>query len=213
MVTGRILLSFPLYLTVPGQMFVRFIACDKSPVVDYIATMKVYLPRAMQNTVDAVLKEDTWDRLLIWEADMLPPVDGITRIAQYPDDLDIVGGLYFQHREPHHPMVFEQHDENHYKTLHYSQINPMVENPGLYPVDAVGFGFTSIHRRVFEKWDPNIPMFHSNELGHDMYHCREAKRQGFSVHVDTGLQCQHLSEEAVDYQHYLKQQTIHNKEE
>jgi hypothetical protein len=204
---NRLLLSFPLYLSVSAQTFVRFIAVDKTPVVDYMATMKVYLPRAMQDMVAGALHSDAWDRLVVWEADMLPPADGLTRIAQYPDHLDIVGGLYFQHREPHHPMVFEQHDETHYKTLHYSQINPMVEAPGLYPVDAVGMGFTSIHRRVLEKWNPDIPMFHSADLGHDMYHCREAKKQGFSVHVDTGLPCQHISEEAVGYRHYLAQQS------
>ena len=205
--TGRLLLTFPLYLSISAQTFVRFIAVDKSPVVDYQATMKVYLPRAMQDMAAAAIKEDTWDRLVIWEADMLPPVDGLLRIAAYPDELDIVGSAYFQHRQPHHPMLFEQVDEEHFRTLHYTQVNPMMESPGIYPVDAVGFGFTSIHRRVLEKWDPDIPMFHSETLGHDMYHCREAKRQGFSVHVDTGLHCHHISEHAVGYEHYLEQQT------
>ena len=97
--------------------------------------------------------------------------------------------------EPHHPVVYQQVTETGFKPLHYTQVEPMVEKSGLYPVDAVGFGFTSIHRRVLEKWDQNTPMFGGElELGHDLWFCREARKQGFAVHVDTAVQCGHLTE-------------------
>jgi hypothetical protein len=94
-------------------------------------------------------------------------------------------------------------DGDYFNPLHLSQVKPMMSNPGLYPVDAVGFGLTSVHRRVFEKWDQNIPMFEGSELGHDMQFCRAARRLGFTVHADTAIHCGHLSEVAHTFQDAL----------
>lgn len=203
---GRLLVSLPLYHMVPASWFVRFLEVDKSPMVDVLATRKLYLAKSMQTMVAAALKAADvgrgWDRLLVWEADVLPPRDALVRIAQYPDHLDIVGGIVFQHVPPHNPIVFKQHDEDHFVALHLSQVNEMMDAPGLYPVDGIGLGFTSIHKRVLQNWDPNTFMFGGEHvLGHDMWFSREAKRQGFSIHVDTGIACHHLSEVSIGYEH------------
>lgn len=197
---NRLLLSMPLYGAIPATWFVRFIEVDKTPVVDMLATRKLYLAKSMTTMVNAALKAHhepgrAWDRLVVWEADMLPPRGALARIAQYNDDLDIVGSAYFQHTAPHHPLFYSQQNEDHFTALAPNQVDEMMANPGLYPVDAVGLGFTSIHRRVFQKWDQDVNMFGGEHvLGHDMWFCREAKRQGFTVHVDTGIHCAHLSE-------------------
>jgi hypothetical protein len=184
-----------LYLSVPVSWLVRFIELDKTHVAHYLATRKLYLAKSMTTMMQGALQWDDWDRLLVYEADMMPPSDAINRIAHYPDELDIVGSVYFQHAEPHHPIVYTQVDEGHYAALQTGQVDAMIDKPGIYPVDAVGFGFTSIHRRVIEQWNPDIPLFDTElELGHDMAFCRSAKKQGWSVTVDSGIICGHLTE-------------------
>jgi hypothetical protein len=197
--TNRLLVAVPLYLTVPAIWFCRWEAMNREHVVGVMATRKLYLASAMTNMVGGALERDDWDRMVIYEADMMPPVDAFDWIAQYPDELDVVGSLYHQHPQPHHPVVYEQVTDTGFRPLHYTQLEPMVEKPGLHPVDAVGFGFTSIHRRVLEKWDESVPMFGGEtELGHDLWFCREARKQGFSVHLDTTIQCGHLTEVSVE---------------
>lgn len=192
----------PLYTHVSTNWFIHFLQMDRSPVVDTIAIRKLYLASAMQNMVKFALESPVeWDRLVVYEADMQPPYDALARIAQYPDRVDIVGSIYFQHPVPHHPVVYTQADEDHFAYLDGSQIDTMMTQPGLYPVDAVGFGFTSVHRRVLEKWNPDIPMFGGEQhaIGHDLYFCREARKQGFAVHIDTAIHCGHLTEVPISY--------------
>lgn len=204
--TGRLVLAMPLYTHVSTNFFVRFIAMDKTPVVDYLAVRKQYLSSAMTNLFGQALDLSVeWDRIVVLEADMMPNRDALVRIANYPDELDVVGSLYHQHAYPHHPCVFEAVDENHYRTLGPGQIKAMSDKPGLYPVDGVGFGLTSVHRRVLEKWDKDVPFFAQQVelLGHDLFFCRGARRQGFSVHVDSGNPCGHLTEVQTTYNDYL----------
>jgi hypothetical protein len=199
---GRLLLGLPLYTHVSTNWFIRYLQVDKSDVVETLAIRKMYLASAMDNFVKWALDHDNWDRLVIYEADMLPALDSLTRIAHYPDQLDIVGSLYFQHAAPFPPVVYEQFDDDHFRYLDRTQIEPMVKQPGLYPVDSVGMGLTSIHRRVFQKWDPDSPMWggEQHKIGHDMFFCRQARRQGFTVHVDTALQPGHLTELPITYE-------------
>jgi len=200
-VTNRLLVAIPMYLSVPVLWFCRWEEMDRTHVSGVVATRKLYLASAMQQMVSGSLERDDWDRLVVYEADMLPPRDAFTRIANYPDSLDIVGPVYFQHTSPHYPIVYNQADEEHYRALARNQIDDMMAKPGLYPVDAVGLGFTSINRRVLEKWDPDIQMFGGeHKLGHDMWFCREAKRQNFDVHVDSAIECGHITELPITYE-------------
>lgn len=198
--TARLVLSLPLYTDVSSRFFVNFLQLDRQHIVDTIATMKVYLPVAMNQMVESALQRDDWNRLVVLEADMTPPSDVFNRMAAYPDHLDVVAAMYFQHPAPHRPVVFEQVDDDHFKHLHSSQIDHMMSHPGLWPVDGVGMGCTTIHRRVFEKWDQSTPLFHTETLGHDMHFCKHARLQGFSIHVDSGLECGHLTELPVTYE-------------
>lgn len=201
----RLVLAMPLYTHVSVNWLVRFLSMDKSPVVDYLAVRKQYLSSAMTKLFEQATQLDVeWDRVVVLEADMMPPRDALIRIANYPDELDVVGTLYHQHSWPHHPCVFEQVDENNYRTLGTTQTLAMADKPGCYPVDGVGFGLTSVHRRVLEKWDGQ-PMFAAQQelLGHDLFFCRAAKRQGFSVHVDTAIRCGHLTEVQTTQDDYL----------
>jgi hypothetical protein len=197
---NRLLLCLPLYTSVSTNFFVRFLELDRTHVVDTLAVRKLYLAASMQRLFEQCKDRDDWDRLVVLEADMMPPRDALNRIALYPDQLDIVGSAYWQHPPPHHPVIYAQVDDDHYTHLFPGQVDTMMAAPGLYPVDAVGFGFTSVHRRVLQKWDPGMHWFGGeNALGHDLSFCREARRQGFAVHVDTAIMCGHLTEVPISY--------------
>jgi hypothetical protein len=217
---GKIVLASPLYTHVSVNWLTRYLELDRTHVAATLIVRKMYLVSAMQKLFsDAQALADDWTRIIIYEADMIPPRDAVNRIAHYPDEIDIVGSAYFGHSAPYTPMVYGQVDERHYQAWHHSSLDPKINPPGLYPADGVGFGFTSIHRRVLEKWDHDrIPMF-GNELqmGHDLAFCTGARAQGFSVWCDTAIHCGHLTENITtidDARRYTQEaQSIQAKEQ
>lgn len=206
--SGPILLCLPLYREVSTEWLVRFLNMNKDYVSGIRYVRKMYLAAAMQKLVeDSLTASEPWKRLVVMEADMLPPVDGLDRIAAYPDHLDIVGSVYMQHQPPHNPVIYSQDEVEHnkFRPIYPGQMAEMMAAPGLYPVDAVGMGFTSIHRRVLENWDPNIPMWGGEMfVGHDLWFTWKAREQGFTVHVDTGIECGHLTDYPITYHTYVQ---------
>jgi hypothetical protein len=146
---------------------------------------------------------DDWDRLVVFEHDMIPPLEAFNRIAQYRPEHDIVGTMYFKHHWPHHVMAWMQMAPPQFSPLTAEVVRTMYDNQALYEVDGVAMGFTSIARRVFEEWDPNVPMWDPIPplVGHDLHFCNEAKKQGFKVWLDSGIGCGHLTLMPVGYQH------------
>ena len=134
---------------------------------------------------------------------MIPPLDGLNRIAQYGYEHDIVGSVYFKHDYPHHIMAWMQVEPPFFSPLTAEATRELVENPGLYEVDGVAFGFTSIARHVLEDWDPNIPMFEAQPplIGHDLWFCHAAKQQGYKIWLDSGIGCGHLTLMPIGYSH------------
>ena len=173
-------------------------------VVAVVGTEAIYLPMAMHTLInEAFEKCPDFDRLVIMEHDMIPPVDAFERIGQYGDEHDIVGTMYFKHEWPHHVMAWMQVKPPYYSPLTAAVTRQMVETPALYEVDAVAMGFTAIRRQVFEGWDRGVPMWDpvAPLVGHDLHFCNEAKKQGFKVWVDSGIGCGHLTTMPIGYGH------------
>jgi hypothetical protein len=198
--TGKLIVAFPLYKNLSAAFFTGWLGMDQSPIIGWVATNGVYVEEAMENLRDDAMSNfGEWDRLVIVEHDMLAPPQAFRTIADYPDDFDIVGPLYFGHRPPHHAMAWmECSDQAGYRPLTPEAVREMALRPAAYPVDSVGFGFTSIHRRVFEKWDDG-PMFTAVPplISHDLSFCKRAREQGFGVWIDSSLVCGHLKESLI----------------
>jgi hypothetical protein len=206
-VTDKLIMALPLSYNITIPWFYSWVNMRKQPCTGIVAVQHVQLPTGLEMMRDMAFKNyDDWDRLVIMEHDMIPPVDGFERIASYggmDEDPDIVGSVYFRHEPPHHGYVYMPIEgETQRGVLSSKDVRYMVEHPGLYEVGAVGFGFTSIHRRVFEKWDTGIPMFKFSEPwgSEDMWFCAKALEQGFKVHVDSALVCGHLTLQPVTYE-------------
>ncbi|HUO62026.1 MAG TPA: hypothetical protein VMT96_01060 [Candidatus Bathyarchaeia archaeon] len=200
--SSRLAVGFPLYHQVPATFFSRWLGMNKNSVTSTVVVNGAYITLSMKAIVEQALALDTWDRLVIFEHDMLPPPEAFERIAQYKPEQAVVGSIYFGHEPPHTAICYIE------KSGTYSAITPQTAQewcaePGLYRCDAVGFGFTSIARHVLEDWDKAIPMFEIDDRvgSHDIWFCEKARAQGFSVSVDSALLCEHLSQVAVGLSH------------
>jgi len=201
MTTG-IVVGMPLYRSIPATFFTHWLSMDKTNVKATVTVQGVYLTHAMTKLVNLALEHDDWDKLVIMEHDVIPPLGAFNRVAEYTESRHIVGPVLFQHVPPYTSMVFgpDPDPKGTVKPFGPDIIKQIVENPALYECHAVSFGFTTIQREVLENWDKSVPMFqHSNDVSHDVYFATEAKKQGFGVYVDSSLVCDHLSEIPVSY--------------
>jgi hypothetical protein len=177
---------------------------DQKRVAGYVYSEGAYLTLAMELIVDRALAfPGDWERLVVIEHDMLPPLNALNRMANYLPERHIVGGLYFQHTPPFYAVALGPKDDDTDDLIPFGPdvVKQVVETPALYECSAVGMGFTAIHRTVLEGWDPDVPMWRTHPYSHDIYFCREAARQGFGVYVDSAIICEHLTEAPVGYAH------------
>lgn len=200
----KLVVAWPLYRQLPVAWFFQWEQMDKRHVAAVVGTEAMYIPMAMAQLVDMAFEKcPDFDRLIVFEHDMIPPLDAFNRIAQYRDEHDIVGTMYFKHDWPHHVMAWMQVKPPFYSPLTAEVTKQMVDNHALYEVDAVAMGFTAIRRQVFEKWDRSVPMWDPIPplIGHDLHFCNEAKKQGFKIWVDSGIGSGHLTLVPIGYGH------------
>lgn len=193
MTPKKVAVGFPLYKQIPAPVFTRWLGMDKTPVVATCVVDAVYLPKALGIIVGQALDLPGWERLVIFEQDMIPPHDAFSRVAAHGGD--IVGAVYVGHVKPHEPMVYLE-VEGEFHAVKPDVIAEWVEEPGLYEVHAVGCGFLSIARNVLEDWDPAVPMWKTDDEhfgSQDLWFCHHARKQGFKIFVDSGMVCGHLS--------------------
>jgi hypothetical protein len=196
----KLIVGFPLYRQIPSEVFSNWLAIDHSPMVATVTIETPYICSSMDTIVsEALASESEWDRLVIFEQDMVPPKDGLLRMAHYPPGADIVGSMYFQHTAPCNCHVFIEDltHEGSYSPITPQTVKEWTDDPCLHRCGAVGFGFTGISRHVLKAWDHDkYPMFATGIDGlgsHDLYFCDRARKQGHSIYVDSGLVCGHLS--------------------
>jgi hypothetical protein len=195
---GQIVVALPMYRQVSVAWFYHWLRMIKNPCVGLVSIEGVYLPLAMTTLVETALnKFRRWDWLVVLEDDILPPLDAFERVNGYGSEHDIVGSVNMTHEPPYRVIAFQ--GEDRYEHLMSELETEWLSRPGLYEVDAVSMGFTAINRRVLEKWNADVPMWQPLPPmgGQDIHFCHEAKRQGFSVWLDSGMRCGHLTETTV----------------
>jgi glycosyltransferase involved in cell wall biosynthesis len=170
------------------------------------------------------------DWILFIDADMSFAPDAIGRLVKVREehDLDIVGGLCFQRKDPHQPTLYmrESPESGGYTFLE-------TWDSDLVEVDGTGFAFILIHRRVFERmvqfyegrpdftW-PSLdvrtrmppPNFFRwiDGVGEDLRFCQDAKAAGFRVFVDTRIEISHHSESIINHRSFLKEIAVRDPE-
>jgi hypothetical protein len=178
---------------------------DKTPMVDVKPSRGVAIADAMTYLIEAALQNKDWDRLVVYEHDVLPPREAFVRVANYEPEFEVVGSVVCEHKWPHAPYIYlpdSQDEERSFRFFTPDALTEIFDEPALYEVGAVGFGFTSIARHVLEAWPTDVPMFRSATESHDLWFCRQARKLGHHVFVDTGIHCDHLTETAISTEHY-----------
>jgi len=145
---------------------------------------------------DAFLR-GPYDALLMVDMDMLVPPDGLEKLRAH--DLDMVSGHYFRRDTSPLMSICQVIDEERNAQV------PLVDVPdsGLMEIAMTGMGFVLIKREVIEAvWRiPNIvhpfapgpvPEMGHNELyGQDVRFFFYARKLGYKLWLDAGVECMH----------------------
>jgi hypothetical protein len=156
-----------------------------------------YLTADAQNLIiqHAILNKFEW--VLLWEDDVIPPVDLYPKLNQYIRDSDtpIVSGLYYTKSNPSEPLVYREMGKSFYGSwkmgdlvwaggvptgmllIHHTIFELMYEESPQYQI------FTGqITRKVFESprnvWiDPEQNYYKSSMGTSDLYWCDRVKKE------------------------------------
>jgi hypothetical protein len=169
-----------------------------------------FLPDAHNTMVKAALEIPGWDRILFIEHDHSFPSNLLEHMGEYTDP--IVGALYFNRMvEAPEPIVYYWNtNRTAIGRLQPFQMAPLLEKRGLYTVDVVPMGCTSIRRDVFENWPKDIPYFaaptsqvNGKQMSDDVFFCRHAQNQGYEIKVDSAIVPKHWGLVGVDDRYYV----------
>ena len=127
------------------------------------------------------------DYICFLDADMTFPPDTLHKL--YYASKDIVGVLYPGRIKPHPPNIFYYDDK---KEL--VQAEKADKTTELIEVDAVGTGVMLIRKKVFKEL-PQPWFFYKNDFSEDIMFCKEARKAGYRIHVQTSLDIGHIGDE------------------
>lgn len=136
--------------------------------------------------------------------------------AADPVERPIVGGLYFGYLDGQPVPVWRKiHHElgGQWGTMAAVNIGT------IEPIDAVGMGFTVIHRSVLDgfpdtgdtwRWFAH-DLYGQERLGEDLTFCHRAAKHGFTTWGDTRVVVRHIKPFAISLSHFIEASEKHAK--
>lgn len=170
-----------------------------------------------RNVAAATLRNhpDAADGIMWVDSDIVCPADSITRLltAVKTHSLDFVTGVYHIRKPPYLPVLYKWDDtpKMYLQCLDYPQQQ-------IISIDACGFGFVYTSSRLINAM-ADSPHFSSSEgwfpdrrdvggFGEDISFCDIAKKCGFQLYVDTGVQVGHTGDPAVIWEANFRAQNL-----
>ncbi len=90
----NILLALPLYRTVPAKFVCHLLTMDQQMVAGYVYSEGAYLTLSMELICQRALEfPGHWDRLVVVEHDMIPPVAALNISASHCEDVLMPSGM------------------------------------------------------------------------------------------------------------------------
>lgn len=144
-----------------------------------------------RDTIVHRMQESGAEYLFFLDSDVILPSDAIVKLIAH--NQDIISGVYHVRHNPITPAMWKESSSP-------GAYNPIVGyNEGsIIDVDAVGMGCCLIHKRVFDKLSEpyfkwSMDSRQKNGVSEDFYFCEQARKAGFHIYVDTGIQCTHIA--------------------
>lgn len=217
---NRIKVFLPLYGVVFAKFLIHWLEFQQQiaryqKYAGLHATELAPVDFAMNEMLQQALKDPNWDYGFVMEQDMRMPPGVLERIGGLDSkEVPIYSCLYFGRVKENQQPVPGFWINGQLRRLTYEQVCKMLPErggvAGLHKVDTVGMGATAIHRSVFEKWPwtPSHPWFrfdydHMGPIGHDVWFCVEAGRQGYPIYVDSSMIAKHIGDWQSDQHSYL----------
>lgn len=150
------------------------------------------------------------DVIVMLDGDHAHPADIVSRLANYPGEVGVIGALYFRRGPPYDPLFFVRHE---------GVLRAMADwEPGMvYIGQAIATGAIAIKRWVFEQLDAvghGYPYFQyayppegDFSMTEDIFFAESCEDAGIPHHVDTGIITPHLAITAItdeDWKEYLE---------
>ena len=177
-----------------------------------LSTGSAYAHANADGLLRDALKRDDWSRVLICEHDHnFPP--SVFRVHAKATQPIYAAAYVLRNIEEPLPVWYMWDAKRESAVLQDAEtINRMlVEAPGIYPVDCVPMGCTSIARSVLERWPADQPFFSSYinpkgaTISHDVFFCRIAQDYlGVQPYLDTRLQVSHYVLVEVDVAYFIR---------
>lgn len=148
------------------------------------------------------------DLLITLDCDHKHPQDVLSKLAQHPPDVGVVGALSFRRGPPYEGMFFIRDKDGKLRA-------PAEWDQGLYEVDAVGMGAIAVRRWVYDRLDasgwtwpyyqfayPEDCNFNKSE---DIVFCEKCREAGIQIYCNTSLVTPHLGEYLLDDKLWFEQ--------
>ena len=149
------------------------------------------LDHVRNSIVQYFLEKTKATHLFFLDDDVLPPPDAILRLLKRKEP--IISGLYQERSQRHWPIIIDTPKGRDGKLRFFFRYPRGAPRNKLLHCDVVPAGCLMIERRVFRSL--RSPWFHTDKktkLGEDVYFSLCARRAGFKVAVDTGVDCLHI---------------------
>jgi hypothetical protein len=194
-------------------------------VVDIIPEVGHGFPDPHNRCIQRAREHPRWDDVdyaVFMEHDHVFPTNVLERVASYQDP--IVGAPYVQRIDPYWPVSIVPKPEHWNDSMMWrgegwarekqtflwpSLLQEWHSAGQLQQVLAVGMGLTAIRRDVVEAF-PARPFVHpcGEELAQgmtfDVIFCRDARRRGFDVYQDFGVELPHIMPHPLTFEHHLQ---------
>lgn len=176
-----------------------------------ISTGGPYAHNNADGLVREALKRDDWKRLLIMEHDHEFPGNVFRAHAKATQPIYAAAYVLRDIEEP--LPVWYMWDKGRINALRQDMetLHQMIDvAPGIYPIDCVPMGCTSIAREVLERWPRDQPYFSSytnprgGTISHDIWFCRMAQDNNWQPYLDTRLQVTHYTLVPTDIPYFVR---------
>jgi predicted O-methyltransferase YrrM len=217
---NRLKVLVPLYGVVSAKFLIHWLEFQQQ-IARYDGRTSVVMTEmapvdfAMNEMIAEAIKDPEWDWAFVVEQDMRMPPGLLNRLATLDaEETPIYSCLYFGRAKDNQNPIPGYWRKGCLHRLTYEEVCTMLPErggrAGLHRVDTVGMGATAIHRSVFERWPwtPSHPWFrfdydHMGPVGHDVWFCVEAGRQGYPIYVDSSMIAKHIGDWQSDQHSYL----------